>query len=180
MTILDRSLEKFGAGRSILVDKHGMVVAGNKTLELAVEQGFKSVVVPSDGTKLVVVQRTDLDITSPETRELAYLDNRSAELGLAWDPTRLAEDLSSGIELGGMFKEDERAAIMKPLVVTQEEGEFHVVPLTVRLSFKDDAEFQQWLRLMADIEQRYVGKTHAEKLVKWVMDQVDKLEDVPA
>ncbi len=30
--MLERSLQETGAGRSILVDKHGKVIAGNKTL----------------------------------------------------------------------------------------------------------------------------------------------------
>src|ERR1700687_2778613 len=81
--MIAESLSKYGAGRSILVDKAGQVIAGNKTLEAAA--GRDIVVVPSDGKKLVVVQRTDLDINSKEARELAIADNRSAELNLEWD-----------------------------------------------------------------------------------------------
>ena len=32
---LDKSLRDLGAGRSILVDKHGEIIAGNKTTEKA-------------------------------------------------------------------------------------------------------------------------------------------------
>ncbi len=35
--MIEDSLRKFGAGRSILIDKHGNVIAGNKTLEHAVD-----------------------------------------------------------------------------------------------------------------------------------------------
>ena len=37
---LETSLRQYGAGRSILVDKHGRIVAGNKTLETAAEIGL--------------------------------------------------------------------------------------------------------------------------------------------
>lgn len=87
--MIAESLLRYGAGRSVVVDKDGNVIAGNKTVEAS--KGREIVVVPSDGKKLVVVQRTDLSIHSKEARELAIADNRTAELGLDWD----AEVLSS-------------------------------------------------------------------------------------
>ncbi len=77
------SLAKYGAGRSVLVDRNGHIIAGNKTVTAAGEREIQ--VVTSDGKKLIVVQRTDLDINSKEAHELAIADNRSAELGLDWD-----------------------------------------------------------------------------------------------
>lgn len=77
------SLSKYGAGRSVVVDKNGNIIAGNKTVTAAGEREI--IVVPSDGKKLVVVQRTDLDINSKAARELAIADNRTAEVGLDWD-----------------------------------------------------------------------------------------------
>lgn len=87
------SLQKLGAGRSILVDREGRIIAGNKTAEQAMVAGLEDViVVPSDGTKLVVVQREDLDLSADEqARLLSIADNRAAEVGLAWDLDVLAE-----------------------------------------------------------------------------------------
>src|SRR5688572_23709837 len=74
--LLERSLRETGAGRSILVDTHGRVIAGNKTLEhwaaLADEAAIE--VVQTDGQTLVVVQRNDLDLDDPTglARKLAY------------------------------------------------------------------------------------------------------------
>ena len=42
-------------------------------------------IVKSDGTRLIAVQRTDLDINDKAARELAIADNRASELGLEWD-----------------------------------------------------------------------------------------------
>lgn len=89
------SLSRYGSGRSILIDKNGVIIAGNKTSENAIAAGMEdAIIVPSDGTKLIVVQRTDLDLTTDKkARELALADNRSAELSLDWDIGILAESL---------------------------------------------------------------------------------------
>ena len=66
LNLLDKSLSQYGAGRSILVDKAGRIIAGNKTAERAADLGIDDVlIVPTDGTQLVAVQRTDLDLTDP-------------------------------------------------------------------------------------------------------------------
>ena len=84
------SLQECGAGRSILADRDGVVIAGNKTLEAARKLGLPVRVVESDGRELVVVRRNDLDLAKDEkARRLAYLDNRASELGLEWDVEQL-------------------------------------------------------------------------------------------
>ena len=40
------------------------------------------------GRKLVVVQRTDLDLDSPAARTSAIADSRTSEVGLSWDGNR--------------------------------------------------------------------------------------------
>ena len=47
--LLEKSLRKLGAGRSILVDADGNVVAGNKTLEIAAQIDLPVRVVETDG-----------------------------------------------------------------------------------------------------------------------------------
>jgi DNA modification methylase len=111
MGLLAKSLEQFGAGRSIVVDKHGKVIAGNATLEAAADKGFGVRVVPSDGKTLVVVQRTDLELETPEGRGLALADNRVAEVDLAWDPAQLKALMDEGLDASAFFLPDELAAI---------------------------------------------------------------------
>ena len=61
--MIEDSLRQYGAGRSILLDKHGAIIAGNKTAENCGAIGMEDVlVVRTDGTRLVAVQRTDLDL----------------------------------------------------------------------------------------------------------------------
>lgn len=113
--LLEQSIRELGAGRSILVDKDGNVIAGNKTLEAARKAGLKVRIVPTNRDELVVVQREDLDLddSAGEARRLAYLDNRVAELDLDWDPMQLAADLDLGVDLHGLgFDESELLVII--------------------------------------------------------------------
>ena len=96
--LLEDSLRKFGAGRSILVDKDGNIIAGNSTTETAAAIGMEDViVVPTDGKKLVVVQRTDLSLDSPEGRELALADNMTALKGIDLDLAKVRESLGDDL-----------------------------------------------------------------------------------
>jgi DNA modification methylase len=121
--LLETSLEQFGAGRSILADKNGVVIAGNKTLQGAANLGLDDViVVPSDGKRLVVVQRTDLDLTTDaEAKGLAIADNRASEIGLAWDTSVLAE-LNEEIDLGQFFFQEELDALLASVTEEPEGG----------------------------------------------------------
>lgn len=112
--MLETSLERYGAGRSILVDKNDVIIAGNKTADAAASLGLEEIqVVESDGTKLIVVKRTDLDLsTDHAAKELAIVDNRAAEVGLAWEPTVLAE-LADTVDLSAFFFEDELGRILE-------------------------------------------------------------------
>src|SRR5688572_8810897 len=110
LAMLENSIEQYGAGRSILVDDEGNVIAGNKTLQAALDKGLDIEVVQTDGNKLVVVQRTDLNLnTDKRARELAYADNRVAESDLEWDPSVLLADLESGVDLTPFFNDGELA-----------------------------------------------------------------------
>jgi len=102
------SLREFGAGRSILIDREGRIIAGNTTARNAAAAGIEDViVVPSDGTKIVAVQRMDLDLESdPRAAQLAIADNRTAEFA-DWDATMLAE--FDAADLQPFFTEKELA-----------------------------------------------------------------------
>ena len=96
--LLEDSLRKFGAGRSVLVDKDGNIIAGNSTTETAAAIGMEDViVVPTDGKKLVVVQRTDLSLDSPEGCELALADNMTALKGIDLDLAKVQETLGDDL-----------------------------------------------------------------------------------
>lgn len=110
--MLDRSLAEHGAGRSVLVDRSGNIIAGNKTVEAARRAGYERVViVPSDGKALIAVQRSDLDINSKKARALAIADNRTSEIGLDWNPDALRKFAPE--DLGEMFSENELKKLLE-------------------------------------------------------------------
>jgi len=113
--LVKKSLREYGAGRSILLDKNNRVIAGNKTLEQAStgKSGIKGVrVVESDGTDLIAVRRTDLDLEhDAKAKSLAIADNRAGELSLDWDPDIL-KSLETEIELGDFWQDDELAELL--------------------------------------------------------------------
>lgn len=112
--MLEQSLRESGAGRSIVVDNQGRVIGGNKVLEIVEELGLPIEVVQSDGHKLIVVQRTDLDLeTDPRARRLAYFDNRTAEISLTWNAEQLVADLDAGLDLGDMWQDFELQELLE-------------------------------------------------------------------
>ena len=88
--LMEKSFTELGAGRSILIDKDGNIIAGNKSQKAAMAAGIKKVrVIESDGTELIAVKRTDISIDSKEGRELALADNLTTQVNLAWDEAEL-------------------------------------------------------------------------------------------
>ena len=72
---LAQSLREFGPGRAVLIDRHGNIIAGNKTVEEPKRLNIPLQVVKTDGQVLVAVQREDLDlITDPRAKRLAIAD----------------------------------------------------------------------------------------------------------
>jgi len=111
---LEQSLQQFGAGRSILLDRAGRIIAGNKTGEVAGEVGLQNVIiVETDGHELVAVKRMDLDLEEGDrARLMAYQDNRSGQVDLEWDIDQLVGDMESGLDLTGIWFEDELAEMI--------------------------------------------------------------------
>lgn len=104
--LIDKSIRKFGAGRSILLDKNNRIIAGNKTQELAKEAGIKKVIViDSKPDELVAVRRGDVDLDSEKGREMALADNATSAANLDWDDEALAraqEEIGLSVEDWGV------------------------------------------------------------------------------
>jgi hypothetical protein len=114
LDMVQNSLQEYGAGRSILLDRNGRIIAGNKTIEAAGIAGMEDIlVIETDGTKLIAHKRLDLDLDDPRARELAIADNRSGQLGLDWDTEALKELAEDGVDLSKFWYEDELAELME-------------------------------------------------------------------
>lgn len=99
--LMEKSFTELGAGRSILVDKDGRIIAGNKSQKAAIAAGIKTVrVIETTGDELIAVKRTDISLDSKEGRELALADNLTTQINLAWDEAELTSVAAQeGIDL---------------------------------------------------------------------------------
>lgn len=92
MSLLEKSLRDFGAGRSILIDKNNNIIAGNGVIEAAGNIGLEDMkIVETTGDKIVAVKRTDIELDSREGRGLAMADNATSSADLSWNKGNIEE-----------------------------------------------------------------------------------------
>lgn len=114
--IIRKSLQELGAGRSVLIDSEGLLIAGNGVFEQAKALRIPVRVIESDGSELVVVKRTDLKTDDDKRRKLALADNAASDLS-EWDVPVLHADWAKdalsefGVELPEMKVEKEKKDI---------------------------------------------------------------------
>jgi hypothetical protein len=97
-SLIEKSFRKFGAGRSILIDKNNRIIAGNKSVENAMAIGMEDVqIVESDGTKIIAVKRTDIDLDSEQGREMALADNASAKANIVFDAELIEAEVGEAV-----------------------------------------------------------------------------------
>ena len=109
---LAKSLQEYGPGRAVLIDRHGNIIAGNKTVEEAKRLNIPLRVVKTDGDVLVAVQRDDLDLaTDPRAKQLAIADNRVGQLDLEWDVDMLKQLQVEGLDISAFWTAEEFATL---------------------------------------------------------------------
>jgi DNA modification methylase len=109
---LARSFREYGAGRAIVIDRHGTIIAGNKAFQQARALNIPLRVVKTDGHHLIAVQREDLDLaTDPRAKALAIADNRVGELDLEWNVDMLKQLRAEGLDLSAFWTADEFATL---------------------------------------------------------------------
>lgn len=109
--MISTSYKQHGAGRSWLVDKDDMLIAGNHAQQGAIEAGLDEVVEIEvlNPRVQVVVKRPDLDLDDGESnaaRQLAFGDNRSGQVSLDWNPEQVKEYEDLLLQ-GDLFRQDE-------------------------------------------------------------------------
>ena len=114
MAAIQKSLNRFGPGRSIVLDGTDTVRAGNGTVEAARAAGIKKlVVVEPEPDTLVAVRRPEW--SEQEAAGYAIADNRAAELA-KWDVPQLQSVIDSipDIDLGDIgFAQDQLDELIK-------------------------------------------------------------------
>ena len=108
-TLIEESLKKYGAARSIVIDEDNRVLAGNGTIEGAKAAGLKNVrVIETDGDEIIAVKRKGL--TEDQKVGLALADNRASDLS-SWDASMLHE-LGKEHDLSPWFETEDLVELM--------------------------------------------------------------------
>lgn len=93
ISLIRKSVDDCGLGRSIVIDKNNEIVAGNGLVS-SISKDTKIKVVETDGSQLVVVKRTDLDTNDEKRKKLAVMDNSSSDSS-AFDMDLLSLDFDN-------------------------------------------------------------------------------------
>jgi len=111
IAVLRETIMKVGAARSIVIDEHNEILAGNGVVEAAGDAGISKVrIIDADGHTLIAVRRSGL--TANEKYALSIADNRAAELA-AWNPDLLRADRDAGMDLKPYFTDEELKKILR-------------------------------------------------------------------
>lgn len=123
--VIKKSLKELGAGRSIVIDNEGEIIAGNGVYEQAQKLGIKTKIVETDGRELVVVKRTDLATGDDKRKKLALADNAASDTS-EWADELLREDWAPEVlaDFGVVLPEVEM-----PYDMRREEKDEHVEEL---------------------------------------------------
>ena len=117
--LIEESLKRYGAARSIVIDEDNRILAGNGTIEGAKAAGLKNVrIIETDGTEVIAVRRTGL--TEDEKVGLALADNRTSDLS-DWDQEMLRK-LSEEHDLEPWFDQDDLDELLAVTELEPEEG----------------------------------------------------------
>ncbi|MBS4014019.1 MAG: hypothetical protein KGZ97_09740 [Bacteroidetes bacterium] len=105
LTVIKKSLDSCGAGRSILIDEENNVLAGNGVMT-ANGGRLKVRVVESDGSEIIAVKRTNL--TEEQKERLKLFDNYAGDLSKwNWDELKILSDSDNNL-IQDVFENDSR------------------------------------------------------------------------
>lgn len=121
------SLKAGKFGRSVLLDKNGKIIAGNKSIQAAAEvlgPKTKVTVIKSNGDEIIAHQREDLDLDDPDpnnpARALAYFDNITSRDDFDLDTGIVLDDLQAGFDFDGILSDDELFELQQEALLEDE------------------------------------------------------------
>lgn len=150
MEAITKSLRRFGAGRSVVLDGSNVVRAGNGTIEAARAAGFdKLIVIEPEKGALVAVKRADW--SEQEAKGYGVADNRASELA-KWNLPGLQSIIDSMPEADrdslGFTSQDMEALL----------GQFDIAPTDLPDMDSGDPEHSQMTFVFTAEEAVIVGE----------------------
>lgn len=132
MGMLEGSIEQDGWIGAITTAADGETFDGSARVEVTAANGMLAdpIVIDSDGTRPIVVRRTDIpSADDPRARRLGVAANRIGQINLEWEPDVLAE-LAGEMDVSGLFNADELAELAMPSAIEPGAGgdEFDATP----------------------------------------------------
>lgn len=107
--LIEESLKRYGAARSIVIDETDRILAGNGTIDAATRSGIDKVrIIETDGDEIIAVRRKGL--SEEEKVGLSLADNRTSDLS-EWDAQMLAQ-LSTEHDILPWFSEDDISELL--------------------------------------------------------------------
>ena len=167
--VIKKSLKELGAGRSIVVDKEGEIIAGNGVYEQAKKLGIKTKIVETDGSELVVVKRTDLATGDDKRKKLALADNAASDTS-EWADELLREDWTPEVlaDFGVTLQEDNTEEDVQRRL---EEFKEKIAAGEMR---EEDEEYQQFLdkfKLKKTTDDCYTPDIVYNAVADWVANE---------
>jgi hypothetical protein len=92
-SLINKSLQECGAGRSIIIDAEDNIIGGNGVYEAAEKLKIPVKIIETDGKELIAVKRKDLKPNDPKRKQLAIMDNSTSDTS-EFDFELLTEDFS--------------------------------------------------------------------------------------
>lgn len=78
LSLIKKSVDECGFGRSIVVDAEDNIIGGNGLVS-TLDKNTKIRLIETDGSELVVVKRTDLSTDDEKRKQLAIMDNSTSD-----------------------------------------------------------------------------------------------------
>ena len=163
--LIKKSLQECGAGRSIIIDNEGEIIAGNGVYEQAQKLGLKTKIIETDGSELVVVKRTDLKTDDDKRKRLAVLDNSTSD-NSEFDIDLLEEDFAiddlndMGLDLNFENEEEKEEDEEE-----DEEEESNIKEKNNSIIYKSPLPFQGQKRFFIKEFKNVLEKTQGVKIV---------------
>lgn len=141
MSLLEKSVEQVGVIESITVSSDDKVISGNARQEVMTQKfdGVDAIIIETDGTRPIILKRTDIKSNTEQFHRAALLANTVAKHNISLDPAIIEEvavqEYGMDVEELGVFPEKEKED-------QEEESKLGIFPLSIVLNAKEYKDFQ--------------------------------------
>lgn len=159
--LIRKSLSECGTGRSIVIDRDNVMIAGEGVYEQAQALGLKVRIVESDGKELIAIKRTDLSTGDERRKLLAFADNRTSDTS-EFDFSVIVEDFGTDL-LGDWGITDETDSLFKDLDFTIPDeltAPRRKDPPYIKIAFSDMKQLESFENEMKPLLDKYNGASY--------------------